>query len=64
VIAFFSNFAPVSHKQNVKEHVLSKNGCTWGGFNSLSAMDGCDHPLLNSFVVLWFLAEFLSVHRV
>jgi hypothetical protein len=28
----FSNFAPVSHKRNVKEHVSSKNGCTWGGF--------------------------------
>ncbi len=28
----FSNFVPVSHKQNVEEHVASKNGCTWGGF--------------------------------
>ncbi len=27
-----SNFLPVSHKQNVKKHVLSKNGCTWWGF--------------------------------
>ncbi len=28
----FSNFMPLSHKQNVKEHVSSKNSCTWWGF--------------------------------
>jgi hypothetical protein len=31
--------------------------------NSLSAMDGHDRPLKN-FLVLWFLAKFLSVHGV
>jgi hypothetical protein len=32
--------------------------------SSLSAMDGHDRPLNTSFVVLWFLAKFLSVHGV
>ncbi len=38
----FSNFAPVSHKRNVEEHVPSKNGCTWGGFKYcvISRVDG------------------------
>jgi hypothetical protein len=32
--------------------------------NSLSVMDGHDRPLKTSFLALWFLAKFLSVHRV
>jgi hypothetical protein len=34
-------------------------GNDWELLNSLSAMDGHDRPLKTSFVVLWFLAEFL-----
>ncbi len=31
-LSVFSNFVPISYKRNVKEHVLSKNGCARWGF--------------------------------
>jgi hypothetical protein len=38
--------------------------CMCHTLNSLSAMDSRDIHLKTSFVVLWFLAKFLSVHGV
>ncbi len=43
ILSVFPYFLPVSKKGNIKQHVPSKNSCTWWGFSTVWSVEWTTH---------------------